>query len=421
MFDTEKIELTAQSSGFMPGTVHYVWMYSKEKDGVYEELKAPQVRNFVPSRAGFYKVKATDRVYSCESEPVEAGLKTTDCQPVEIICTDRDYVCKDSKTILKSSLIGNEYKYKWYVGRLDATDVEDLREVPGETSSTLQASANAEDEGYFLQVEKDRRTILSYPFHVRKLATMNGNVSLDLQMFPATVCEGSIVNIKASVLTNVFDFALINGTYDYRFFKKGLYDYDYREVKYVKSARSTAILQEVASAPASYKVEVIGCNGKNRKDEPVDMVPRNDNSCNANEIYVKEDGNDDENDGRSWATAFQTRPRMTAMVPSLKSSPCLSSCTSYSFPRKVYLRPALRVEPYNTNSSIGNCLSSSTLRNSCPTAPLAPTIATFIFLLFSYLTLCGQRYEFIPNCLCFILIYLSIMYAFTCYLPWFNM
>ena len=52
---------------FMPGTAHYVWMYSKEKDGVYEELKAPHVRNFVPSRAGFYKVKATDRVYSCES------------------------------------------------------------------------------------------------------------------------------------------------------------------------------------------------------------------------------------------------------------------------------------------------------------------------------------------------------------------
>ena len=111
-FDAEKIELTAKATGFMPGTTQYIWMYSKEKDGVYEELKAPQVRNFVPSRAGFYKVKATDRVYSCESEPVEAGLKTTDCQPVEIICTDRDYVCKDSKTILKSSLIGNEYKYK---------------------------------------------------------------------------------------------------------------------------------------------------------------------------------------------------------------------------------------------------------------------------------------------------------------------
>ncbi len=319
-FDGEKVELTAKASGFMPGTVQYVWLYSKERDGVYEEVKAPHVRNFVPSRAGFYKVKATDRVYSCESEPVEAGLKNTDCQPVEIICDGNDYVCKGTTTILKSSLVGNEYKYKWYVGRMDATDVDDLREIPDATSYSLQAKANAEDEGYFIQVEKDHRTILSYPFHVRKLATINGHMTIDLQTFPATVCEGSIVNVKASVLTNVFDFDLINGTYDYRFFKKSLYDYDYREVKYVKGARSTAILQEVASSAMSYKVEVIGCNGKSKKDEPVDMVPRNDNSCNSNEIFVKEDGNDDENDGRSWATAFQTLDRAIQEVEAMRST-----------------------------------------------------------------------------------------------------
>ena len=32
-----------------------------------------------------------------------------------------------------------------------------------------------------------------------------------------------------------------------------------------------------------------------------------------------------------------------------------------------------------TDSSIGKFLSASTLRNSCPTAPLTPTIATLIF------------------------------------------
>lgn len=41
--------------------------------------------------------------------------------------------------------------------------------------------------------------------------------------------------------------------------------------------------------------------------------------------------------------------------------------------------PALRSEPNNSNSSTGKFLSANTLRNSCPTAPLAPTIATFIF------------------------------------------
>ena len=70
-----------------------------------------------------------------------------------------------------------------------------------------------------------------------------------------------------------------------------------------------------------------------------------------------------------------------AMSTPLKSSLCCRSLTSISLPRNVYLRPALREEPNSNNSSIGKFLSSSTRRNSCPTAPLAPTIATFIFLL----------------------------------------
>ena len=71
-----------------------------------------------------------------------------------------------------------------------------------------------------------------------------------------------------------------------------------------------------------------------------------------------------------------------AISTPLKSSLCCKSFTSICLPRKVYLVPALRLEPNNTNSSNGKFLSSSTRRNSCPTAPLAPTIATFIFLLF---------------------------------------
>ena len=65
----------------------------------------------------------------------------------------------------------------------------------------------------------------------------------------------------------------------------------------------------------------------------------------------------------------------------LKSSPCCNSFTSISLPRKVYLLPALLEDPNSNNSSMGKFLSSSTRRNSCPTAPLAPTIATFISLI----------------------------------------
>ena len=63
---------------------------------------------------------------------------------------------------------------------------------------------------------------------------------------------------------------------------------------------------------------------------------------------------------------------------SLKSSLCFSSLTVYCLPRNVYSRPALRDEPNKTRLSIGKFLCSSTRKNSCPTAPLAPTIATFI-------------------------------------------
>ena len=76
-----------------------------------------------------------------------------------------------------------------------------------------------------------------------------------------------------------------------------------------------------------------------------------------------------------------------AMSTSLKSSLCWSSFTSYSLPRKVYLVPAERCEPNNTSSSSGKFLSSSTRRNSCPTAPDAPTIATFIFVSIFFLRL----------------------------------
>ena len=69
-----------------------------------------------------------------------------------------------------------------------------------------------------------------------------------------------------------------------------------------------------------------------------------------------------------------------AMSTPLKSSLCCKSLTSYSLPRNVYLLPALRDEPNNSRSSTGKSLSASTRRNSCPTAPLTPTIATFMSL-----------------------------------------
>ena len=73
---------------------------------------------------------------------------------------------------------------------------------------------------------------------------------------------------------------------------------------------------------------------------------------------------------------------VNAISMSLKSSLSLSSFTVSISPLNSYWFPALRGDPNNTNSSNGNSLSWSTRRNSCPTAPLTPTTATFILLPF---------------------------------------
>ena len=61
----------------------------------------------------------------------------------------------------------------------------------------------------------------------------------------------------------------------------------------------------------------------------------------------------------------------------------------YFFVAECIFRPALRLEPKSSSSSIGKFCWSSTRRNSCPTAPLAPTMATFIwFKYFIVILLC---------------------------------
>ena len=82
------------------------------------------------------------------------------------------------------------------------------------------------------------------------------------------------------------------------------------------------------------------------------------------------------------ANSFEVPPPAdtNATSMSLKSSLCCRSFTSYSLPLKLYLLPAERCEPKSVRLSMGKFLSASMRRNSCPTAPLAPTIATFIIV-----------------------------------------
>ena len=81
----------------------------------------------------------------------------------------------------------------------------------------------------------------------------------------------------------------------------------------------------------------------------------------------------------AYSSEIEPPAETKATSISLKSSPCLSSRIVYSLPRKLITLPAERAEAKTSNLSILNDgRSISTRRNSCPTAPLTPTIATFI-------------------------------------------
>ena len=65
-------------------------------------------------------------------------------------------------------------------------------------------------------------------------------------------------------------------------------------------------------------------------------------------------------DGKEVPAPAEVRAKSTP----LKSSLCCRSLTSISFPRKRYVRPALREEPNNSSSSIFRSRSSRIFRNS---------------------------------------------------------
>ena len=109
------------------------------------------------------------------------------------------------------------------------------------------------------------------------------------------------------------------------------------------------------------------------------------------------------------AYSFDTLPpaETNATSTSRKASSCCNNCTSTCRPSYSYVCPALRALPNSTNSPTGNFRSANTRRNSCPTAPLAPTIATFI-IVFTYLfsvakiykkvKIQGHKIKFFSNC-----------------------
>src|SRR5437016_6282699 len=81
------------------------------------------------------------------------------------------------------------------------------------------------------------------------------------------------------------------------------------------------------------------------------------------------------------ATGLNSRLTDAGVLDRTRSTPANASAhsgsTGCSRPRNVTDRPALRGEARNLIDAAGNFRSSSTLRISSPTAPVAPTTATF--------------------------------------------
>ncbi len=186
-FDEGNVRLVATASGFLPNSALYYWQYSKTKDGEYKEVKAPQFRNFIPEKAGFYKVLVTDGVFSCTSEPVEVLSKNSDCQKVEIIVNGNKWACEGGYAEMYSSLRGNNYTYRWLTGpeNIEAEDIISyLDPIKGATSELFNAPPSKEGEAYYLAVTKDEKEVLSKPVVIRKLSPLTGSEIVVIKTAP---------------------------------------------------------------------------------------------------------------------------------------------------------------------------------------------------------------------------------------------
>ncbi len=319
-FDEGSVRLMATASGFLPNSALYHWLYSKTREGDYKEVEAPQFRNFIPEKAGFYKVHVTDGVFSCESEPVEVLSKNSGCQKVEIILNGNPWACDGGYTEISSSLKGNQYTYQWLVGpeNLDIDNlVSHLQPIAGATSETFNAPPSKDGEAYYLAVTKDEKEVVSKPLAIRKLSPLTGNEIVVVKTAPERVCEGNQVNITASVIRNGEP---VDGVFDFKFSKKGDFDFDYKEMNSVQAQKTRSTVSEVLTAATQYKAEVVGCNGKEVSEQTARAEVRSDASCSGGDLYVKASGNDEENDGRSWATAFKTIDKALRAARNMRNS-----------------------------------------------------------------------------------------------------
>ncbi len=311
---SENSQFTAVATGFPDDKYTCSWYYSKTKNGDYFIVSKGEARTYVPDRTGYYKVIATDGVFSAESEPLHVKQRHDDCVSAEIASKDgKDYTCANGTLQLMSTLNNSAYKYQWFIG---PTSGNGLKAIEGATSSTFYGVANKENESYFVEVKYGSRKLLSSPFHIRQLAKINVNSSILLtEASPLEVCPDYSTTIKVRVKGKSKDTLPIL----YRFYRAS-----FTQPELLGSKESTSenvyYSTPVHSNGSKYYVEAVGCDNMLRSKENITVNVKNGESCGKTDFYVKKTG-DDFRDGTSWKNAFATMGKAIENIKLIRQSP----------------------------------------------------------------------------------------------------
>ncbi|MBR6042483.1 MAG: hypothetical protein IKP37_07610 [Paludibacteraceae bacterium] len=310
---SESSIFTATASGFPNNNYRCQWYYSKTKNGQYEPVEKGDNATYIPDHTGYYKVVATDGVFSTTSEPVKVKQRMSDCLSAEIYTKDkRDYTCINGTLELNVSLTNSVYTYQWYIG---PTNGKDLRAIVGATGPIFYGSANKPNESYFVEVKYGSRHVISNPFHIRQLAKLQaGTSSLITEASPTEVCQDYNTTLKTRINSKRKDTLPVI----YRFYRAS-YNNPILLGEIESRDENVYLSTPVNSNGSKYYVVAVGCDQQLRSKENVTINIRNDESCGRGHFYVKKTG-DDYRDGTSWKNAFATMKNAIETIKSLRKS-----------------------------------------------------------------------------------------------------
>lgn len=310
---SESSLFTATADGF-PGN-HYrcQWYYSPTRDGNYTLVNTNGQANYIPDHTGFYRVVATDGVFSATSSPVEVKQRTGDCMSAQILSKDdKDYICTNGTLELRASLTGNNYSYQWLIGPAEGGE---LRKIDGATGPMFYGSANKPGEAYFVEIKYGSRSVISKPFSIRTLGKLKAaQNSLITEASPLLVCPDYSTTIKARIRNSSKDSLPII----YRFYRASFSEPELLGEK-VSTDENVYFSTQVSSSGSNYFVVALGCDQQLRTKENITVNLRTDDACGHGDFYVKKTG-DDFRDGTSWANAYESLGKAIETINMLRQS-----------------------------------------------------------------------------------------------------